>query len=166
MKINNRHIRVFTFLLTLLLLCGVASEAWAVKYHILTLPFNVRNHNNTNDYRANIRVEALLCESNKTTIELPAQFRSPLATGFKYWGSVNPSALSYDYLYDFPDNNNVISAKYNIYQCTPGDANACLGTPLTEGDPVGAYTDIYVTYDYVGSIALWNLMVLRTITFP
>ena len=61
MKILFRHTRVFTFLLTLLLLGGAASEAWAVRYHILTLPFSVRNHNNTDNYKANIRVEALQC---------------------------------------------------------------------------------------------------------
>ena len=48
MKIKFRHTRIFTFLLTLLLLGGAANEAWAVKYHILTLPFDVANWNGSN----------------------------------------------------------------------------------------------------------------------
>ena len=48
MKIQFRHPRVFTFLLTLLLLGGVANQAWAIKayYHILTLPINTDDEYN------------------------------------------------------------------------------------------------------------------------
>ena len=153
---TKRHIQTLVFTVLLFLAGGMVNSVSAVKYHILTLPFTVRNANNTNNYKTNIRVEALLCESNKTTIELPAEFKSPLATGFKYWGSVNPSALDYNYLYDYLENSNVISAKYHIYQCGTNTSvenwqYTCLGTPLTEGADVGSYTDIYVTYDYVGS---------------
>lgn len=153
---TKRHIQTLVFAVLLFLAGGMVNSVSAVKYHILTLPFSVSNHNNTGNYKENIRVEALLCESNKTTIELPAEFKSPLATGFKYWGSVNPSALSYDYLYDYQENNNVISAKYYIYQCGTNTSvenwqYACLGTPLTEGADVSSYTDIYVTYEYKGA---------------
>lgn len=88
MKILFRHTRVFTFLLTLLLLGGTASESYAakVRYHILTLPFNVKNFNNSGPkYPQNIRVEALLVISDAETVGLPKEYQSPLATEFRYW---------------------------------------------------------------------------------
>ena len=71
----------------MLLVIGAGNGAWAKKvtYHILTKPFDVRNHNNTGDYKSNIRVEALQCTSEEATVGLPDQFKSPLATTFRYW---------------------------------------------------------------------------------
>lgn len=162
-KTSRLHIRILALLL-LLLLGGMSNEAWAAKvtYHILTKPFDVRNHNNSGDYKTNIRVEALQCTSEEAFVGLPDQFKSPLATNFQYWGTVDESSLSYDSLYDYAHNSNVISAKYNIYQCGKDKSvdnweYACLSTPLTEGDPVGAYTDIYVTYDYDSSNGIVDL---------
>ena len=106
MKIQFRHPRVFTFLFTLLLLGGMANSAWAykVRYHILTLPFDVKNHNNSAVYKEDIRVEALLVVVNdSSTIELPAQYKSPLATDFKYYtGWAEPE---YTYLFNYCNDN-------------------------------------------------------------
>ena len=124
-----------------------------VKYHILTKPFDVSNYDASNiRWRHDIRVEALLCESDETTIGLPEQFKSPLATGFRYWGSIKNGTLSYESLYDYGHGTKIINVKYNIYQCTAENKHACLSDELTEGDPVGSYTDIYVTYDYVNDV--------------
>ena len=117
MKIKFRNPRVFTFLLTLLLLGGVANQAWAtkVRYHILTLPFDVKNYNNTVVYKEDIRVEALLVVVNDaSTIELPAQYKSPLATGFQYYtGWAEPE---YTYLFNYcNDNKRLLQLKYMRY---------------------------------------------------
>ncbi len=164
MKILFKHTRIYTFLLTLLLLCGVENQAWAkVKYHILTLPFDVANWNGSNkEWRNNIRVEALLCESDETTIGLPDQFKSPLATGFRYWASATSTYAS---LYDKGNGTKIIDVKYNIYQCGTDESvenwkYACLSNELTAGTGVGSYTDIYVTYDYKGNGAENNILKL------
>jgi len=150
MKILFRHTRVFTFLLTILLLGGVANEAWAVRYHILTKPFDVAKWNGDGNKWTQIRVEALLCESNETTIGLPDQFKSPLATNFKYWGSATSTYAS---LYDTGQPGvKIIDVKYNIIQCSADNPHQNLSNPLTAGDPVGSYSDIYVTYDYINDI--------------
>ena len=73
----------------MLLAGGTANEAWAktVTYHILTKPFTVRNYNNSENFRTNIRVEALQCTSEEATVGLPNQFKSPLAKNFRYWAA-------------------------------------------------------------------------------
>ena len=135
----------------------MANEAWAVKYHILTLPFSVAHWNGDGNKWSDIRVEALLCESNETTIGLPDQFKSPLATGFRYWGSATSTYAS---LYDVHDGTKIIDVKYNIIQCSAGNPYQNLDNELTDGNPVGSYTDIYVTYDYKGNGAENNILKL------
>ena len=139
MKIQFRHTRVFTFLLTLLLLAGVATPAWAatVTYHVLTLPMSSTVYNIKSEYNGK-RLEAIQVKvDNATSIELPVQFKSPLATNFKYYKAdqVTKSATAED-LYDNGSN------KAYIYElkATP--------TATPEGDPVTSNIDIYVTYDY------------------
>ncbi|MBR1840374.1 MAG: hypothetical protein IJ782_07320 [Prevotella sp.] len=154
MKPNNmymnmkQHIQTLVLTALLFLAGGMMNYVTAKKvtYHILTKPFDVQNHNATGYKWQNIRVEALQCFSEEATIGLPDQFKSPLAKNFRYWAS---ATATYDHLYDYTNNSNLISAKYYIYQCTDGNAYACLSTELTVGDPVDSYTDIYVTYDYV-----------------
>ena len=153
MNKTRHYIRTLMLMLLLLAGGGMANEAWAKKvtYHILTKPFTVRNYNNTGDYKANIRVEALQCTSEESTVGLPAQFKSPLAKNFRYW---KKATSTYDYLYDYANNNKIVSSKYYIYQCEPANAYACLSEEITnpEGtstDDVGFPNDIYVTYDYV-----------------
>ena len=140
----------------MLLAGGIANEAWAKKvtYHILTKPFTVRNYNNSENFRTNIRVEALQCTSEEATVGLPNQFKSPLAKNFRYWAAA--PGRTWDKLYDSGHNGiKIINTKYYIYQCglDKNVANweyACLSDEIdnpaeTSSD---AYTDIYVTYDY------------------
>ena len=92
MKIQIRHIAL---MLTLLLLGGMANEAWAVQitYHILTLPCK---HTATvpdatgwvGNTRAEVdgyRQEAIKVVVNGSTVELPAYLKSPLAKNFTYY---------------------------------------------------------------------------------
>ena len=150
-------IRLFTLLLLLLMTGGTMNEAQAKKvtYHILTLPFTVRNYNNTGDHLANIRVEALQCTSDEGTVGLPAQFVSPLAKNFKYWKT---ATSEYKHLYDHTNNSNVLESKYYIYQCG-NDKNVadweyvCLSNQIldsegTSTDAADFPSDIYVTYEY------------------
>ena len=145
MKIQFRHTRVFTFLLTLLLLCGVASETWAykVRYHILTLPFDVPNYDGSNPkWRDDIRVEALLVVVNNADKVggLPEEYKSPLATNFTYYSSWTSS---YDYLYNYcNDNKRLLQVKYNLY------SESGKGSVIAVNTDIYADTDIYVTYDY------------------
>lgn len=143
------YTRVFTFLLTLLLLGGTASEAWAktVTYHILTKPFTVMNWNGTDKFHENVRVEALQCTSDEETVGLPDQFVSPLATGFRYWGS---ATSTYGKLYDSGHGAKIIGTQFYLYDCSSEDY-ACLADELALNAPVGDRTDIYVTYDYNSS---------------
>ncbi len=142
----------------MLLVIGAGNGVWAKKvtYHILTKPFDVRNHNNTGDYKSNIRVEALQCTSEEATVGLPDQFKSPLATTFRYWKNYISEKRTYDYLYDYSNNNKIVSSKYYIYQCTAVDSYACLSDEIenpagTSTDAADVPSDIYVTYEYIGT---------------
>lgn len=125
----------------MLLAGGTINEAWAKKvtYHILTLPFDVRNFNDSENFRTNIRVEALQCTSEEATVGLPDQFKSPLAKNFKYWGSATGT---FSQLYDTGHNTKIINTKYWIYTTLSDEIT---NPAETSSD---AYTDIYVTYDY------------------
>ena len=154
MKPNNmymnikRHIQTLVLTALLLIAGGMANHITAKKvtYHILTKPFTVRNYNNTADFHPNIRVEALQCISEEATVGLPDQFKSPLAKNFKYWAN---ATCTYDKLYDSGHNTKIMTVKYYIYQCSGGNAYECLSNEITPGTSVDAYTDIYVTYDYI-----------------
>lgn len=164
MEINStmkKYIRNSVLIFALLLLGGMANEAWAKKitYHILTKPFTVRNYNNTGDFHSNIRVEALQCTSEESTIGLPAQFKSPLATNFQYWKT---ATSTYDKLYDSGSGSKIITTKLYIYQCTAENSYACLSGEIenpgtTSSDADGIPDDIYVTYDYIGDNDTLNL---------
>ncbi len=161
MILNSMHktrlhiIRIFTLLL-MMMVGSIINEAWAAKkvtYHILTKPFTVKRFNGVGDFHPNIRVEALQCTSEEATVGLPDQYKSPLATGYRYWGSATPT---YTQLYDNGHSTKIINTKYYIYDCS-GDGFDCLSNELTAGDPVGDYTDIYVTYDYIGSNSILDI---------
>ena len=134
----KRHIAL---ILTLLLLGGMANEAWAdVTYIILTKPFNVKRADGTEWYRENVRLEALRYTSPGTTVYLPDAFRSPLAKNFRYWRT--PTITSNTKFYDDTGTSpKVLQTRYDIY--------TAVADPLTENDPVpDGVTTIYVTYDY------------------
>ena len=148
-------------LLIFLLLAGAANQAWAKKitYHILTKPFDVGNGNNSGYKWQNIRVEALQCTSEASTVGLPDQFISPLATNFQYWKS---ATSTYDKLYDSDYNPKIITTILYIYQCTVDNPYACLSNKITNpgetsSDDSDIPSDIYVTYDYIGDNNLLKL---------
>ncbi len=157
-KTRLHILRIFALLLVLMV-GGTANEAWAKKitYHILTLPFDVKNADGTAKW-TNIRVEALQCTSEEATVGLPAQFKSPLATGFRYWAT---ATRTFEKLYDSQNNNKIINTKYYIYNCSGGDY-ACLSNEIenpaeTSSDADGIPNDIYVTYEYNSSNGILNL---------
>ena len=145
-----KYIRHIILVLLLLLLGGGMNDAWAKKvtYHIMTLPFTVKSWDGTTNFRTNVRVEALQCTSEESTVGLPAEFVSPLATGFQYWGS---ATSTYGKLYDSGhDGTKIINTQYYLYDCSSGEY-ACFSDPRTSGSDVGDLTDIYVTYVYDSS---------------
>ena len=159
MKIQFRQPRVFTFLLTLLLLGGVANHAWAkVTYHILSLPMTTKQLNGDNhqagtlvDFRTNVRVEVLRCVSNTLTVGLPNEYKSPLVTTYHYYPSdkIHKSDATQQ-LYGY---NNTTYYFYTIIGSTGnyGDntTNADYANDqLTPGAACSDNIDIYVTYDY------------------
>ncbi len=152
-RMHKTRLQIIRIFALLLLFSSTANEAWAKKvtYHILTLPFDVMRSDGSAIFRHNVRVEALQCTSEVETVGLPPQFVSPLATGFRYWGS---ATSTYGPLYD---NENpatpkakIINTRYYLYDCSSSDY-ACLDNELAENSSVGEYTDIYVTYLYNSS---------------
>lgn len=144
LTIKRLHHRIFTFLLTLLLLGGVVNEAWAtdVTYHILTLPID----NDIYHMKAEIsgkRLEAFkVTVKGKSQLELPAQYKSPLATGFTYYAVSDPNITksgSAVKLFDATNNPN----KAYIYEVRDG------AIPIEEGTDLPAGTaEYYVVYTY------------------
>lgn len=152
LTIKRLHHRVFTFLLTLLLLGGVANSAWAkVTYHILSLPMTTKQLNGDNhqagtlvDFRTNVRVEVLRCVSSTLTVGLPTEYKSPLVTTYHYYSSDNiTKSGTTQQLYGY---NNTT---YYFYTIKGSSANEDVPeNQLTAGNSCDDNIDIYVTYDY------------------
>ncbi len=151
MRLMKEHIQRTMLAALLFMTGGVTNYVTAAKvtYHILTKPFNVRTWDNSGDFKSNIRVEALQCISEEATLGLPDQFKSPLATNFRYWAN---ATYTYANLYDNHTGTKIVNAKYYIFQCEAENDYACLSNEiLNPGETSSdAYTDIYVTYDYIG----------------
>lgn len=147
LTIKRLHHRIFTFLLTLLLLGGVVNEAWAIKayYHILTLPINTTEGYNIyhlNDAFDGYRLEALrVMVDNAQNVELPAAYKSPLATNFKYYydDGTNVTKAAAANMYSFSEKNKAL--RYAIVDDTKNTAE---NTKITSTKDV----HIYVTYEY------------------
>ena len=80
----KRYRHIAYFLLTLLLLGGMTNETWAAKvtYHIQTLPIENSIYH-MNDGFSGKRLEAVrVIVDPATKVELPAEYKSPLATNF------------------------------------------------------------------------------------
>ena len=132
------RIRHIALILTLLLLSGMASQTWAFKvtYHVLTLPMD-HTKGNTKEAVDNKRVEAIrTIVDDGRFVELPSNFKSPLAKNFTYYASTDVTSYSATTIYA----NN--STKYILYTINGG------ATPLVEGAAITSNCDIYVTYDY------------------
>ena len=176
LTIKRLHHRIFTFLLTLLLLGGVTNEAWSkVTYHILSLPINTKQLNGTDhqdgslvDFRTNVRVEVLRVVSSDLLVSLPFEYKSPLATNYRYYTSnaivrTGPSQLyGYNnttyYFYNIKDNtgtNTTNNANYGDGvdgdENTPSSAAVDAGLRYSPGAACSDNIDIYVTYDVKAS---------------
>ena len=131
----------------LLIVGGGMNMMWATKvtYHILTLPIN----SSTTNMKAAVngyRLEALkVVVDNQTAVELPAQFKSPLATNFRYYatGSVEGHGTSAINLYDYGPNKGVI---YKVKGVDTADSE----TRVTEGTTIsGSTAEYYVIYSLI-----------------
>ena len=137
-----KQFRHIALIFTLLILGGMANEAWAdVTYHILTLPFTTKNTDGSN-FKTDIRVEALRVvvqvTDNGGKVGLPEAYISPLLKpeAFHYYSASQVTA-SGSTVKVFANNNTT----YTTY---------ILGTPdLTAGtSDVSDNQHIYVVYDY------------------
>ena len=144
-----RHIAYF--LLTLLLLTGVANKTWAtdVTYHILTLPID-NDIYHMKDEISGKRLEAFkVTLKGQSNLELPAAYKSPLVGSFTYYAASDvtesPSAVK---LFDATNNSN--SAYY--YTINGGASAVSEGTSLS-----GAKADYYVVYTYNASNTIAQL---------
>ena len=147
---TSRHIIRYIALQILLLVGGIANEAWAAKvtYHILTLPINpsTRYDYHMKSSVTGHRLEAVkIVVDNQSTVELPAHYKSPLATGFTYYESKDitsgGSAIS---LYDDDAN-----CKGVLYKVKGIDTDDTAPTAVTEGTAITTNTaEYYVIYTY------------------
>ncbi len=131
-------------ILSLLLLGGMVGEVWATKvtYHILTLPIDptVYDYNMKAEITGK-RLEAVtVVVDNQTTVELPAHYKSPLATGFTYYKKdhVTKSAAA-EQLFA-----NSTKIKGFTYEVDPEATPVAEGTTLTTDE-------YYVVYTYNSS---------------
>ncbi len=128
-----------TLLMMFLLLAGAANQAWAynVTYHVLTLPFTTYENDGETPYFSDIRTEAIRVFVNGSTVALPDQFKSPLATGYTYYASddVTKSGSAQTIYKNH-------GTKYFTYTINGG------ATPLTPGSSISEDCEIYVTYSY------------------
>ena len=159
-------------LLTLILLLALIpqSKAWAkVTYHILTRPITTQqrpmggNKNidvNVNEdlttFRTNVRVEALRCYSNVLTVGLPSQYMSPLATNYKYYQKDKIDIETKRQLYGYNDTT------YDLYYIKDGASRSAnnvdvAGSQIAPGTAIADGSEIYVTYEYVGTNDILDL---------
>lgn len=139
-RIELKRLQYIGFLMALmLLLCGGATEAWAYKvtYHVLTLPIDNSKYHMETTFNGK-RLEAVrVIVDPATKVDLPAEYKSPLAKNFKYYLSTN--VTKYDGIASYN------SAKNKSCYYTITDEN--------EEIDIASFTvttniDVYVTYEY------------------
>ena len=142
MKILFKHTRIYTLLLTLLLLGSVANHAWAtdVTYHILTLPIDNSIYHMKEVFNGKRLEAAKITVTGQSDLELPKQYKSPLATGFTYYAASDVTVSgSAEKMFDATNNQN----KAYYYTINGG------ATAVTEKTEVtGTKADYYVVYTY------------------
>lgn len=174
-----KRIQHIALILTLLLLGSIANGAWAkVTYHILSLPMTTKQLDGTDhqagtlqDFQSNVRVEVLRVVSSTLTVGLPFEYKSPLATNYRYYSADYIERTGPNQLYGY---NNTTYYFYNIQykdgvskvnttnnanygdgadgdDNTPTDASVTDGVRLTPGADCVDNIDIYVTYDVKAS---------------
>ena len=153
MVIRNKYIPL---IFILLLIGSLVNETLAAKvtYHVLTLGLNDSRNYTQSTYNGK-RLEAIrIIVDNGTAVELPAQFKSPLATDFTYWAEADvEKSVNAEQLYA---NHNTKAYLYNIKgEDTVGDEDNA--TPLTPGAAITKDCHIYVTYSYNASNGIVKL---------
>ncbi len=113
------YIKNILFLVVLMTLGATNALGVTITYHII----NLGRLDNDGNITAN-RTEALQFTSTKTTLEVPAKYKSPLAKNWKYYQA---SEVTY--------NSGTKVCTFNS------------GPTLTEGTTMDADADIYVTYE-------------------
>lgn len=161
MKQIKLYIRTITILL-LIFLSGTMNEAWAatVTYHILTLPIDSVNRYNHHMKAAvhGWRLEAVkVVANNQSTVELPAQYKSPLATGFTYYNASDVTKYSSGTAQNLFDNGPIKGVLYKITgEDTPTTEDD--PTPVSEGSTISSSTaEYYVVYTYNASNTIAQL---------
>lgn len=154
MKDVRRYIQRMLLTALLLLAGGAAHEAWAtdVTYHILTLPINPEVY----DYQmlpaiTDKRLEAAkITVKDQTTLELPAQYKSPLATEFTYYSVSDPNITKSASAQQLFANNQ----KTKGYTYVIGGS----ATSIKEGTVLeGSSAEYYVVYTYNSSNTIAQL---------
>ena len=149
----KRNVRHIALILTMLLLGGIANEAWAYKvtYHILTKPIDNNIYHLAGDFSGK-RLEAFrVVDANatgETKIGLPEAFKSPLAKDFTYYHSADiaksDAAVA---MYQYNDKNK------SYYYSIKDDV-----TPInTETYTISSNIDVYVTYEYNAENTIYKL---------
>lgn len=151
-----RRTRFIGCLIMLLLVAGAAmntARAAKVTYHILTLPIDSVNRYNhhmkaaVHGYRLEA-VKIVVDDKAHTSVELPANYKSPLATDFTYYKpeDITGHGGSAINLYDYGPNKGVL---YRVKgEDTPLD-DSDDATPVAEGTAITTSTaEYYVTYTY------------------
>ena len=146
---KTRHYIQILLLMLLLLLGGMANEAWAynVTYHVLALPMDHDEDGTTKNTRSiydGWRTEAItVIAENVYTVELPETYQSPLAKNFKYYDASSIDTYPGGAQPIYGDDANVWNnTKYFLYQVKGG------ATELGEGSSLTSNCHIYVTYEY------------------
>ena len=156
----KRYLHIIYILGLLLIVGGITNNVWATKvtYHILTLPIDSVNRYNYHMKAAvhGHRLEALkVVVDNVNTVELPAHYKSPLATGFTYYEPKDitghgGSAIS---LYDYgPPNKGVLYKVKGVDTADPAPTAVTEGTAIT-----GSTAEYYVIYTYNASNTIAKL---------
>jgi hypothetical protein len=152
----KQYIQKFALLMLLLLVGGMANEAWAAKvtYHILTLPIDPSRYNyHMKSTVTGYRLEALkVVVDNVDQVGLPAHYKSPLATGFTYYKASDitkdkNSAAIYD------NNGSTKGVRHKVKGVDTADPAP---TPVAEGTGI-TETDYYVIYTYNASNTIAKL---------
>ncbi len=139
-------IRHILFLIAMMLFV-LPMQAAKVTYHILTLPITSDYHMKS-DVVVGHRLEAVKVVVDKqSTVELPAHYKSPLATGFTYYAPADITIGATVQLYT--GNSNTKGTLYDV----KGGA-----TPIEEGTTIpGTTAEYYVVYTYNSSNAVAQL---------
>ena len=105
---------------------GATNEAWGkITYHILSLPMTTHQRDGINNaegsnvdvFRTNERVEVLQVVSSVLSVNLPFEYRSPLATNYRYYTATGVNKTGPNQLYGY---NNTT---YYFYNITDGSTN-------------------------------------------